>query len=129
MITRRRLMRWGAGLTGTAFTSGLLPRLIAEARGQANPDRLRFVLFTDGNGWSHQSSSRNAPTLDTSVRSESDWDLPEVLRAFSPFAERVSINRELYQPHGNNLHGSGWGTTTGVPPVEAGPGGISIDRL
>lgn len=129
MLTRRRLMKLGAGLAGSAFTAGVLPRLVREARGQPQPDGLRFVLLTDGNGWNHQGGGRNSTTLDTTVRSETDWDLPEVLQAFAPFRERVSINRPLYQPFGTNLHGAGWGTTTCVRPRDGGPGGVSIDRL
>lgn len=124
MINRRSLLR-GLGLGAAApLLSPLCHRLVREAYGH-HPEHPSVVVVTDGNGWGHQGMARNSELLDTVVRAERDWDLPDVLSAFQPFADEVTIARRFRNFGG--LHGSGWATLSGVQGGET-PGGISFDR-
>lgn len=124
---RRRFLKTAGAIAATPVLAPLVARLVGEAHG-AQDDRCNLVVLTDGNGWSHQSGGRNAPTLDTDVRDETDWDLPPVLARFAPFRDRVSILRHLYNPHDRNLHGNGWATLSVARGNGREPGGISLDR-
>lgn len=128
MIRRRDFVRaFGLGAAGTLL-GPLVRRLVAEARGDATDARLLFVL-TDGNGWGHQGQPRDPENLDCDLRSATDWDLPAVLEPLAPVRSKVTILRNLYNPHGRNLHGNGWGTLTVAPTDGRNPGGVSLDRF
>ncbi len=127
-LSRRRLGVLASNLGRAAFLGPLLHRFRSEADGlQSAPWPLLVVTF--GNGWGHQGMARIGTTLDTAVRSATDWDLPSTLKAFEPFKSRVSILRNLGNPFGGSLHGSGWSTLTVADTDGRTPGGISIDRL
>ncbi|MDX2053984.1 MAG: DUF1552 domain-containing protein [Polyangiaceae bacterium] len=128
-ISRRSFQRWlGLGAAG-ALLAPLTRRLLAEAEGAAVAAP-RFFVFTDGNGWGHQGMSRNAELLNTTIRSPTDWDVPNCLQALAPYRSELSIVRGLYNSHDGSQHGSGWATLSHMPkPAQGGPGGISIDRL
>lgn len=127
-VARRKLLR-GIGLgAGATFLSPLVSRLVSEAYGQAQ-NRLNLIVFTDGNGWGHQGMSRTGETLNTTVRSMDDWDLPEALAPLAPYKNRITIARPLFNPHDQNLHGNGWATLSVVNGDGHNPGGISLDRL
>lgn len=128
MTSRRDFVR-ALGLGAAATLLGpLVRRMIAEARGDATDARVLFVL-TDGNGWGHQGQPRDPESLDTTVRSATDWDLPDVLAPLAPLRSKVTILRNLYNPHGRNLHGNGWGTLTVAATDGRNPGGVSLDRF
>ena len=132
-MKRRHILKGLSLGASSLWLSPLLGRLVQEAQG-AETKRLNFIVLTDGNGWAHQAgfrgkSSRNSPTLDTKVRSETDWDLPEALAAFAPLKDRLSIVRPLSNPHDSSLHGNGWATLSAMGGDGHSPGGVSIDRL
>ena len=123
---KRRSLLKGIGLGMAAPILGpAVTRWVSEAHGMTD-DRVGFVVLTDGNGWGHQRMGRNSVLLDTTIRSENDWDLPEVLSPFAPFREHVSIARAFNNFGG--LHGSGWATLSGFRG-RGQPEGPSIDRV
>ncbi|MEO1268108.1 MAG: DUF1552 domain-containing protein [Myxococcota bacterium] len=127
---RRRTFLKGLGLgLGATLLSPLVERLVGVAMGNTM-NRLNFVVLTDGNGWTHQSGgSRNSPTLDPyNFRSETDWELPEVLAPLAPWSQKVTICRPLRNTADTDLHGNGWGTLSGARGDKQSPGGRSIDR-
>ena len=124
-LSRRELART-LGLGGAAALLGpLVGRLVSRARGEAPTRRLLFVL-TDGNGWNHQGGGDRDPALLDPSRADG---LPAVLDPLAPLAEKVTVLRRLYNPHGRNLHGNGWATLSVAPSDHRHPGGVSIDRF
>ena len=128
MKRRTFVQSLGLGAGATLFAPSLT-RWVAEARGEEGAGQPFLMVLTDGNGWGHQGSGRNAETLTTTVRSETDWDLPAPLSAFAPFASRVNIIRQLNNKGDTNLHGNGWATLSGTGGDGHTPGGVSLDRL
>ena len=133
---KRRTVIKGLSLgAGATLLAPLVSRLVREARGEeAMAGRKNLVVFTDGNGWAHQggfgtNSSRNSPTLDTEVQSETEWVVPGVLSAFEPLSDRLTVIRPLSNPHDRSLHGSGWATLSAISGDGFSPGGVSLDRL
>lgn len=124
MMIRRRhaLQSLGLGM-GAGILSPLVQGFIRQARGQTVKPK-RFVVFALGNGL-HQ--KRYA----TTVRSESDWDLPESLSPLAPYKNKLLFLSKFYNPFGTELHGNDKHTLTVMPVVEpyGWQGGISIDRL
>jgi Protein of unknown function (DUF1552) len=127
-LSRRRLLRNASSLGAAGFLAPALAQFRAEAEG-VNDDRPLLLVLTFGNGWGHQGMSRAGTTLDTTVRSKTDWDLPTNLSPLLPHKNRLSIIRNLKNPFGKTLHGSGWSTLSVMPTDGRTPGGISIDRL
>jgi hypothetical protein len=121
---RRAFLRRLGSLGAASFLTTPLS-LLADEQTEA---RNLLLVLTFGNGWGHQGMDRRGQTLDTMIRSETDWDLPTNLEALRPQKDRLSIVRNLRNPFGGGLHGSGWSTLTVQPTDGRLPGGISIDR-
>jgi hypothetical protein len=134
LIRRRDYLR-GLGLGAGGFLLAPLCRgLLAEAAG-APVNRRRFVVFTAGNGWGHQGQPRDAfamgGNLYTTVRSETDWDLPAALMPLAAYKSKLTVMGPLPHPYGNNQHGCNNSTLSCVPTIAPNNqhGGISLDRF
>jgi hypothetical protein len=127
-LSRRALGRDSLWLGGARFLAPALARWRAEAMG-IDVSSSRLLVLTFGNGWGNQRMSRQGSTLDTSVRTATDWDMPSNLAALGAYKNRLSIIRNLNNPFGKGLHGSGWSTLSVAPTDGRSPGGISFDRF
>lgn len=128
-LSRRRLLAaLGAGMS-SSFLSPMTGQLIGQARAGAVPP-LRLVVFAFGNGLLKEH-------YQTTVRSETDWDLPDVLSPLAAYKSRLTIAGPLYHPHGRQLHGNGSHTLTVAKPLGIDTsflgggefGGPSLDRV
>ena len=129
-MNRRNLLKGLSLGASSILLTPALTRWVSEAHGETGALKKNLILLTDGNGWFHQQSqSRNSTSLDTAVRSPTDWDLPQGLASWQPWKSKVTVCRPFYNPHGRNLHGNGWSTLTVTPKQEGGPSGISLDRM
>jgi hypothetical protein len=137
-IARRTFIRsLGLG-AGAALLTPLCRSLLAEAAGKP-VDRRRILFYVTGNGWGHQSMPLNAMgpangvsfdgPLFTTVRSETDYDMPKALAPLAPWRAKTTIVGNFYNPHGQNLHGNGNATLCVMPNSAGQAGGISIDRF
>lgn len=126
-LRRRDILRGLQLGAGALFLAPLCRNLVGEAQG-APLARKRLIVFTDGNGWATQGMPTNG-TLRTTVRSETDWDVPAALATLAPHRADLSVVLPLRNPHGRNLHGNSWATLSVVPNTLKGRvGGISFDR-
>ncbi|MEM9196155.1 MAG: DUF1552 domain-containing protein [Myxococcota bacterium] len=122
-LTRRRLLAGLATGAGAHLLHPFADRLLSEARGQA-PTAKRFVLILGGNGWYEEH-------YETTVRSETDWDLPGALEPLAAYRDKLTVLERFYNPVDKGLHSNRWASTTFAPapdPKKQLPGGPSIDR-
>jgi hypothetical protein len=127
--SRRAFLERFSSLGAGSFLLPPLALWANEALGIDPAPRNPLLVLTFGNGWAHQGADhRNGATLDTVVRSETDWDLPTNLEALRAYKQRLSIVRKLTNPFSARLHGSGWSTLTVQKTDGRLPGGLSIDR-
>ena len=117
MLTPDRLARRSVikGLTlgaGTVLLQPFLSRLAAEARGEAPPPRIIFVM--QGNGlWPHHIQPKGVPAgkgdrlIDLPL---SELELPEPLAPLAPFKRRLGIIQKLsHKIAGGGDHGKHYG--------------------
>ena len=129
-INRRAFLGAMTAGTGVLLLDRLRDSLISEARAAGDRPK-RLVIFVNGNGL-HEERYK------TTVRSETDFDLPPIFAPLQPYKQDLIIVQKLFNPHNKELHGNGWATLSVVPSPRTGgdqdgaffalPSGVSLDR-
>ncbi|MEM9191743.1 MAG: DUF1552 domain-containing protein, partial [Myxococcota bacterium] len=121
----RRSILGGLSLGAMSPLLGSLAKtLVTDAEAQG-PAPKRFILLMAGNGWFVRD-------YETTVRSETDWDLPPVLAPLNAYREKVTVLERFHNPVDKGLHSNRLASTTFMPAPDEKkdlPGGISIDRF
>ena len=110
-IHRRSVIKGITLGAGAVVLQPFLNALAAEARGEAPPQRIVFVIESNGLWPKHL----RPKSLDTKKEDQwleaslADHELPEPISPLAPFKDRMSIIQNLSCKHAFPNHGSGYG--------------------
>jgi hypothetical protein len=117
LIGRRSFIRGLYLGAGSHLLGAMLRKLLPEARGAA-PEK-RYIQFLYGNGIQPN-------RFTTTIRSESDYDLPAIFQPLAAHKKDLTIVAPLLSPV-SGLHGNK-GMMTGLKGAIPFPANISLDR-